>query len=63
MFGLIVMLNMTLSGHPSIIIKIDIEFSFYVKANMVQVGKGPFKYYVSMFLAFFHPTHPPCNWT
>ena len=26
-------------------------------------GKGPFKYYVSMFLAFFHPTHPPSNWT
>ena len=25
--------------------------------------KVPFKYYVSIFLAFFHPTHPPCNWT
>ena len=27
------------------------------------VGKGPFKYYVSMFLAFFQPTQPPCKGT
>ena len=27
------------------------------------LGKGPFKYYVSIFLTFFHPTHPPCKQT
>ena len=25
------------------------------------ISKGPFKYYVNMFLAFFHHTHPPCK--
>ena len=29
----------------------------------VEMHKGPFKYYVNMFLAFFHPTHPPCKMT
>ena len=28
-----------------------------------KMVKGPFKHYVSMFVAFFHPTHPPCKQT
>ena len=31
--------------------------------NYQNMDKGPFKYYVSMFLALFWPTHPPCKQT
>ena len=31
--------------------------------NSCFPNKGPFKYYVSVFSAFFHPTHPPWNLT
>ena len=41
-----------------ILIDKQAKYSIYVGTVM-----GPFKYYVSRFLAFFHPTHPPCNRT
>ena len=43
-----------------------VERLIYIKYRgkfQVFFSKGPFKYYSSMFLAFFHPTHPPCNFT
>ena len=30
--------------------------------SFIEPPKGPFMYYVSMFSAFFQPTHPPCKW-
>ena len=29
--------------------------------NKCKMTRGSFKYYVSIFWAFLHPTHPPCK--
>ena len=39
------------------------EFLARHKFDFNKVCKGPFIYYVSMFLTFFWPTHPPCKQT
>ena len=48
---------------PDLVLKPQRNLTVTSMQSLAALGTIQFKYYISMFLAFFHPTHPPCNWT